>query len=153
MFRMKANEIISEMFIRFSDIINDLKSFGKVYTNVKLVIKVLRCLPKNWGLKVTAIEEAKDFTKTGLDEFVEFLMTYEITLKNNEEIDESKKKRKIAFKTSSSQINEEIKDDEDSDEKMTLFTKRFKKMFKKDQFPRGQSRKNFGKEEGSYHLL
>ena len=134
MFRMKANEIIYEMFIRFSDIINDLKSFGKVYTNVKLVIKVLRCLPKNWGLKVTAIEEAKDFTKTDLDEFVEFLMTYEITLKNNEEIDESKKKRKIAFKTSSLQINEEINDDEDSDEEMTLFTRRFNKMFKKGQF-------------------
>ena len=57
-------------------------------------------------------------------------MIHEITLKNNED-DESKKKRKIASKTSSSQINEEIKYDQDSDEEMALFTKRFSKMFKK----------------------
>ena len=41
------------------------------------------------------------------------------------------RRKKIAFKTFSSQINEDILDDEESDEKMTLFTRRFNKMFKK----------------------
>ena len=59
-------------------------------------------------------------------------MTHEVTLKSNEVVDE--RKRKIAFKTSSSQINEAMNDDEDSDEEMTLFTKQFNKIFKKGNF-------------------
>ena len=57
----------------------------------------------------------------GLDELLGSLMTHEFTLKINEENDESKKKREIAFKTSSSQINEEIKDDKDSDENCIVY--------------------------------
>ena len=83
----------------------------------------------------------------GLDELLGSLMTHEITLTNNQENDESKKKRKISFKTSSSQVNEETKGDEDSDEKMILFTRRFNKMFKNGQFSRRQGRSNFSKEE------
>ena len=45
------------------------------------------------------------------------------------------------------QVNEETKEKEDSDEEITLFTKRFNKMFKKGQFSRRQGRRNFGKEE------
>ena len=76
-------------------------------------------------------------------------MTLEITLKSNEENDESKKKKEIAFKTFSSKINKEIKYDEDNDEKMTLFTRRFNKILKNSQFSRRQGRRNFGKEEES----
>ena len=93
--KIKINKIIFEMFTRFIDIINGLKSFGKVYTNVKIVIKILISLPRNWGPKVTAIEEAKGFIKMGLDELLGSLMTHEITLKSNEKFDESKRKRKL----------------------------------------------------------
>ena len=147
LFKMESSETISEMFTRFTDIINGLKSLGKVYTNVEMVRKILRCLPRSWGPKVTAIEEAKDLTKMGLDELLGSLMTHEITLKSNEENDEGKKKREIAFKTSSSQNNDELKHDEESDEDMALFTRRFNKMFKRGQFPRRQGRRNFDKNE------
>ena len=119
---MEANETISQMFTRFTDIINGLKSLGKIYTNVEMVRKILRCLPRSWSPKVTAIEEAKDLTKMSLDELLGSLMTHEITMKSNEEIDESKKKREIAFKTSSSHTNEDITNDEESDEEMALLT-------------------------------
>ena len=69
---------------------------------MEMMRKILKCLPKNWGPKVIATEKAKDITQMGLNELLGSLMTHEITLKNNEKIDESKKKRKIAFKTSSS---------------------------------------------------
>ena len=118
------------MFTRFTNIINDLKSLGKVYTNVKMVRKIIMCLPRNQGPKVTAIEEAKALTKIGLDELLGSFMIYEITLKSNEEIDESKKKREMAFKTSSSLINEAIHDDEKNNEKMALFTRQFNKYSK-----------------------
>ena len=55
-----------------------------------------------------------------------------------------KQEEKInVFKTSSSHINEAIPDDEE----MALFTRRFNKMFKNGQFPRTQSRRNFGKKK------
>ena len=98
---------------------------------------------------MTAIEEAKDLSKMSIDELLKSLMTHEITLKGNEEIDESKKKREIAFKISSSHTNEVIPDDEEIDEKMALFTRWFNKLFKKGQFSLRQDRRNFDKEEES----
>ena len=85
-----------------------------------MVKKIPRYLPRILGPKVTAIEEAKDLTKIGLDELLKSLMTHEITLRNNEKIDESKKKKEIAFNTSSSQINKVIQGDEESDEKIAF---------------------------------
>ena len=72
-----------------------------------MVRKIPRCLPRSWGPKVTTIEEGNNLTKMGLDELFESLMTHEITLKSNKEIDERRKKKEIVFKTSSSQPNEE----------------------------------------------
>ena len=59
LFKMQPDKTIKEMFTRFTNITNNLKSLGKTYTNEEIVRKILRCLPKNeWGPKVTAIKEA-----------------------------------------------------------------------------------------------
>ncbi|GAV91277.1 UBN2 domain-containing protein, partial [Cephalotus follicularis] len=55
LFVMHANECISDMFSRFTTIINSLKNLGKSYSNQELVRKILRCLPKSWTPKVTKI--------------------------------------------------------------------------------------------------
>ncbi|GAV76644.1 LOW QUALITY PROTEIN: UBN2 domain-containing protein, partial [Cephalotus follicularis] len=39
------------MYARFNDIINALKSLGKVYSNHEFLSKILRCLPKSWEPK------------------------------------------------------------------------------------------------------
>ncbi|GAV60838.1 UBN2 domain-containing protein, partial [Cephalotus follicularis] len=70
MFSMKENENISGMFVRFTNIINSLQSLNKCYTNSEMVRKILRCLPKSWMPKVTAIEEAKDLTTLPLEELL-----------------------------------------------------------------------------------
>ncbi|GAV59228.1 zf-CCHC domain-containing protein/UBN2 domain-containing protein, partial [Cephalotus follicularis] len=46
LFMMYDNESISDMFTRFTTIINSLKNLGKSYPNQELVRKILRCLPK-----------------------------------------------------------------------------------------------------------
>ncbi|GAV71509.1 zf-CCHC domain-containing protein/UBN2 domain-containing protein, partial [Cephalotus follicularis] len=51
LFLMHDNESISDMFTRFTMIINSLKNLGKSYSNQELVRKILRCLPKNWTPK------------------------------------------------------------------------------------------------------
>ncbi|GAV63113.1 LOW QUALITY PROTEIN: UBN2 domain-containing protein, partial [Cephalotus follicularis] len=47
LFLMHDNESISDMFTRFTTIINSLKNLGKSYSNQELVRKILRCLPKS----------------------------------------------------------------------------------------------------------
>ena len=41
MFKMKTDECISDMFTRLMQLINHLKALGKMYTDTKLVRKVL----------------------------------------------------------------------------------------------------------------
>jgi hypothetical protein len=136
LFKMKSDETISSMFTRFTDIINGLKSLGKEYTNVEMVRKILRCLPKSWEPKVTAIQEAKDLTKLSLDELMGSLMTHEMNQVKEDE-DEGRRKRGIALKATCSSEDESS---EDEDEEFALFTKKFKKFFRKKQgdkrFPR-----------------
>ena len=55
LFKIEHDESITEIFIRFTDIINDLKYLGKSYSNSDLVRKIFRSLPKTQEVKVTAI--------------------------------------------------------------------------------------------------
>ena len=47
-------------------IVNHLASLGKIFPNEDLINKVLRCLSRQWQLKVTAIAESKDLTNMSL---------------------------------------------------------------------------------------
>ncbi|GAV91569.1 zf-CCHC domain-containing protein/UBN2 domain-containing protein, partial [Cephalotus follicularis] len=104
-------------------IVNSLKNLGKNYSNQELVRKILRCLPRSWTPKVTAIEEAKDLSTIPLEQLLGSLMTHETIMKNHENV-EVKKKKTIALKAS--------KDESDSDEEgdMALITSQFKKFLK-----------------------
>ncbi|GAV68754.1 UBN2 domain-containing protein, partial [Cephalotus follicularis] len=55
MFTMNENEDIKSMFSRFTNIINALQALDKTYSNSEMVRKMLRCLPRTWMPKVTAI--------------------------------------------------------------------------------------------------
>ena len=79
-FKMNVNKTITEMFARFTGIINELNVLRRTYSNSNLVIKLLRSLPRTWKAKVTAIQEAKDLSKLPLEELIGSLMTYEITI-------------------------------------------------------------------------
>ncbi|GAV68733.1 LOW QUALITY PROTEIN: UBN2 domain-containing protein, partial [Cephalotus follicularis] len=124
LFLIHDNESISDMFTCFTTIINSLKNLGKSYPNQELVRKILRCLPKSWTPKVTAIEEAKDLSTLPLEQLIGSLMTHETIMKSHEHV-ESKKKKSIALKAS----KEESESDEDDD--IVLISKQFKKFLKK----------------------
>ncbi|GAV72601.1 UBN2 domain-containing protein, partial [Cephalotus follicularis] len=141
LFVMHDNECISDMFSRFTTIINSLKNLGKSYSNQELVRKILRCLPKSWTPKVTAIEEAKDLSTLPLEQLLGSLMTHETTMKNRENV-EVKKKKSIAFKSS----KEDSESDEDGD--VALITSQFKK-FLKNQKGKKTFKKNFPQDEES----
>ncbi|GAV64528.1 zf-CCHC domain-containing protein/UBN2 domain-containing protein, partial [Cephalotus follicularis] len=92
-------------------IINSLKNLGKSYPNQELVRKILRCLPKSWTPKVTAIEEAKDLSTLPLEQLLGSLMTHETTMKNHENV-EVKKKKSIALKATKEDSEKSSKKEE-----------------------------------------
>ncbi|CAL9078878.1 unnamed protein product [Musa textilis] len=55
LFRMTPSETIDDMYTRFMDVVNSLKSLGKSFSDFELVNKILRSLPKRWDPKVTVI--------------------------------------------------------------------------------------------------
>lgn len=95
---MDSSKNITDMFTRFIEFINDLKSLGKDYNNSEFVRKILRSLPKTQKAKVTMIQEAKDLNKLSLKEFIGSLMAHELNMMQNVE-DEAKKRRYIALKS------------------------------------------------------
>ncbi|GAV83237.1 UBN2 domain-containing protein, partial [Cephalotus follicularis] len=107
----------------FTTIVNSLKNLGKSYSNQELVRKILRCLPRSWTPKVTAIEEAKDLSTLPLEQLLGSLMTHETTMKNHVHVN-AKNKKMIALRAS----REESESDEEGD--MTLITSQFKKFLK-----------------------
>ncbi|GAV74100.1 UBN2 domain-containing protein [Cephalotus follicularis] len=123
LFLMHDNESISDMFTRFTTIINSFKNLGKSYPNQELLRKILKCLPKSWTPKVTAIEKAKDLSTLPLEQLLGSLMTHETTMKNHEHV-EVKKKKTIALRASKG----ESESDKDGD--MALITSQLKKFLK-----------------------
>ena len=67
---MKKRETIQEMNSRFTTIVNRLYTLGKTYTQEEQIIKVLRGLPKEWDVKATAIEEAREMKIFRLEELM-----------------------------------------------------------------------------------
>ena len=116
LFKMNKNESIKEMFSRFTNIINNLDSLGKEFTNEEKVRKILRSLPKGkWGPKVTAIEEAQNLKKLPLDDLLGKLITHELTLNEDdgEQLDSMKNVALKAKKDESSSDDSDESDDED----------------------------------------
>ncbi|GAV58883.1 UBN2 domain-containing protein [Cephalotus follicularis] len=126
---MPENKNISSIYARFNDIINALKGPGKVYTNHELVSKILRCIPKSWESKVTAIEEAKDLSSLPLEDLLRSLMTHELRM--SDQARNYPKKKTIALEAS--------KDEESDEDEMALLTKRIRKIL--------MDKKNFSKKQ------
>ena len=94
LFRMKPSETIGDMYTRFTDVVNGLKGLGKGFSDFELVNKILRSLPKSWDPKITTIQEAKDLNNFPLEELIGSLMTYEMTCKAHEELEDTLPKNK-----------------------------------------------------------
>ncbi|GAA0186512.1 hypothetical protein LIER_33800 [Lithospermum erythrorhizon] len=89
---MEKDETIVLYNNKIKEIANETFSLGEGMSNEKLVRKVLRTLPKRFAHKVTAIKEAQDLTTMRLDELMENLTTFEMSLDDGE----SSKKKGIA---------------------------------------------------------
>jgi RNA-binding protein YhbY len=55
-------------------------SLGKNVSDTKLIKKIMRSLPERFRIKVTTIEESKDFDTLKIEELVGSLQTYDFSL-------------------------------------------------------------------------
>jgi len=91
--------------------------------------KVIRALPKVWEVKATTLKELNDREQMDFSDFIENLKTHEMELKVRKER-ETRKKKAIAFKATSSSFNEE-ESSEDGDEDFTMLIRKVGKIFYK----------------------
>ncbi|GAV58203.1 zf-CCHC domain-containing protein/DUF4219 domain-containing protein/UBN2 domain-containing protein [Cephalotus follicularis] len=97
LFPMNEDEDIKSIFTRFTNIINALQSLDKTYSNSELVRKILRCLPRSWLPKVTAIEEAKNLSILPLEDLQGSLMTHELTMQKRDEEEEEEENEEVIY--------------------------------------------------------
>ncbi|GAV72230.1 DUF4219 domain-containing protein/UBN2 domain-containing protein [Cephalotus follicularis] len=148
MFTMNENEDIKSMFSTFINIINALQALDKTYSNSEMVRKILRCLPKSWMLKVTAIEEAKNLNILPLEDLLGSLMTHELSMQKKDDDEEKEKKKKKIVALKSSLIEDSEYDDEN--EELALITRKIKKFLaSKKKFGGKPNRKVYQKGESS----
>ena len=132
-FRMKNGETISELQTRFTYIVNHLLGLRKTFEDDVLNIKVLNFLTRTWEPKITMIKESKDLASMSTEAVFKKLLACEHELIQQSYSEDTKKKRKrIAFKISSSKEDhkESSSDDEDV-ENLSLMVKKFGKFLKR----------------------
>ena len=93
-FKMEKHENVKEMYVRLSNLVFKSKALGKPYTELEIVWKILRILPRSFEEKVTAIQESKDLKQIKVEELIGNLTTYELEIKFKEEreSDDTRKK-------------------------------------------------------------
>ncbi|KAK2993792.1 hypothetical protein RJ640_027670 [Escallonia rubra] len=74
---MKENETLAEVFTKFMDLINQMKSHGEEISNRTIVEKVLISLPETFDPKVAITKETRDISELGVQELMASLKSYE----------------------------------------------------------------------------
>lgn len=94
---MYDGETIFEFNVRLCDIVNSSFALGGNKSDEKLVRKILKSLPKRLDIKVTTIEKAQNVSPTKVDEFIDSLLTFEMTINDKSE----KRSKGVTFKVDS----------------------------------------------------
>ena len=90
MFRMKEDEDIEAMYLRFQTIVSGLQILKKSYVVDDHVKKILKNLHARWRPKVTTIEEAKYLNTLNLEDVISSIKCHEIGLNEQEPVRKSK---------------------------------------------------------------
>ncbi|XP_022858736.1 girdin-like [Olea europaea var. sylvestris] len=128
--RMKEDEWFDEFYAKLKDIINSSFNLGEKILETKIVRKVLRSLLERFRPKVTVIEESKDLDKVKIEELVESLQTYELT------ISQPKKSKSIALNTIKENESESTDAETLRDDEIAYFVEKFQKVLRnKKKYP------------------
>src|SRR4051812_1522757 len=121
------------MFSRFQTLTAGLRVLDKGYTKAGHVKKIIRSLPRRWGLMVTAFKIAKNMNEVSLEELISTLRSHEIELDANEPQKKGKtitlksknKNYANAFQAEEEESDEsEEEEEDDDDDELSLLSRR-----------------------------
>ncbi|GAV87267.1 UBN2 domain-containing protein, partial [Cephalotus follicularis] len=75
--KMKASESVKDFVSRLMEIVNQMKIYGKKFTDQIVVEKVLISLTENFDSKISAIEESKDLSTLTVIDLIKSLQAHE----------------------------------------------------------------------------
>ncbi|VFQ86052.1 unnamed protein product [Cuscuta campestris] len=127
--RMDDKERIADFHGKVRELANEAENLKRPFTQDSLVLKVLRALPESYAMDVKAIRQAHDIKHMTLDQLMGNLETIELEM--NEELKRKKNEKPIAFHSLADVDDNEddIAQDEDFQEQLSLFTRQFKKQW------------------------
>jgi hypothetical protein len=127
--KMLEEETFEEFYTKISNLRNSMVSHGKQISDVKLIRKILRFLPKRFRIKVTTIEESKDLEEMKIEELVGSLQIYEYSLPP------VRKVKTIALKASKKKsIVSSDKDFDIDEDAVAMLAKNFERFMKNNKF-------------------
>ncbi|KAL4585602.1 hypothetical protein LXL04_010225 [Taraxacum kok-saghyz] len=84
LFTCKSGESLTDIYLRFKCLINELRQHGKTYENDEMLIKFLRILPKAWNHVSIMIRQMKNLKVMSLDSLYGHLLTHELETINHD---------------------------------------------------------------------
>jgi hypothetical protein len=130
-FTMRKDEDVSTMFIRFNDIVNELRCLDFNVTNKDSSHKFLRCLPEKYETIVTSLVRT-DLNKMTPTEVLGEVQTHDLFKQSQKEVQGKsmcEEKINIAIKAKATQEENDDENQEiDSDEEMALIVRGLKEL-------------------------
>ncbi|KAL8542500.1 hypothetical protein ACS0TY_003386 [Phlomoides rotata] len=124
-FKKKTGESLAKFDSRFTEILNEMESLGKDYSQREKNLKVLRALPTEWDMKVVAMRESKDLSNITIFELFSNLKAFEFDIDRRKD-EETPSSKVTAFVASTAESGQATDSDSEQDE-LTLFIKQFRK--------------------------
>ena len=90
---MSEDESFDSFYGKLNVVVNCKFNLGEKTEDLKIVRKILRSLPDSFLVKVTAIEKSKDLDNIKVQELINLLQTYELSLPSQ------RKRKSLALKT------------------------------------------------------
>ena len=116
---MNEKEDIATYFLRVDEVVNAFKGLGEELDESLVVQNVLRSLLLKYDAKVSSIKETRDLTKMTMDELHGSLIRYEMRTGTKSD----QPNNEASFKS----IKKTKDKDNDLDEEITNFVRRFQK--------------------------
>ncbi|KAA8549912.1 hypothetical protein F0562_001596 [Nyssa sinensis] len=83
--KMKENETLNDFSTRFSELVNQMKTYGEDISDSRIVEKILISLPEKFDAIVAVVEKTKEISKLSIQELMGSLKSYEQRLSRHSE--------------------------------------------------------------------
>ena len=80
--KMSEDKSFDSFYSKLNEVVVSKFNLGEKTEDSKIIRKILRSLPESFHAKVTAIEENKDLDDIKVQERIDYLQTYELSLPN-----------------------------------------------------------------------